>query len=226
MALDWRPLLLSLELSLITTLLLLVIGIPLAYWLVYTKVKIKPFLESIISLPLVLPPSVLGFYLLISFSPNSFFGSFIEQHFNLRLVFSFEGLVIASTIYSLPFMVHPIQSGLQHLPPSLKEASYTLGKSEFETLFRALLPNIRTSLFTGIILTFAHTLGEFGVVLLIGGNIPGETKLASIAVYEEVESMNYSAANFYATVLLLLSIIILTTMFWVNRRLNKRFVFS
>ncbi len=218
----WQPLILSFSLSLITTIILLLISVPLAYWLSQTKTKIKPVLESIISLPIVLPPSVLGFYLLLAFSPNRAFGIFLEEYFNVRLLFSFPGLIIASVIYSLPFMVHPLQSGFQNLSSSLKDAAYTLGISPFKTLIHVMLPNIKPSLLTAIILTFAHTVGEFGVVLMIGGNIPGVTKVASIAIYDEVESMNYAGANFYSMVLLVVSFVILLLLFKFNKKWSSK----
>ncbi|MBO9702406.1 MAG: molybdate ABC transporter permease subunit [Sporocytophaga sp.] len=219
-----QPLLLSLKLSLTTTLLLFVIGVPIAYWLSKSKSSLKPFWESLISLPLVLPPSVLGFYLLLAFSPNSIFGRFLKEHFDLNLIFSFEGLVIASVIYSLPFMVHPVQSGFQSLPDSLKEAAYTLGISPLNTFVRVLLPNIRPSLLSGIVLSFAHTVGEFGVVLMIGGSIPGVTRVASIAIYEEVDSMHYDVADFYAKVLILASFIILFLLFLANKKYKGKII--
>lgn len=219
---DWTPLLLTFRLALITTLLLLVVSIPLAYWLAYSRNRIKPIIEALVSMPLVLPPTVLGFYLLIAFSPANGFGGWIDEHLGLRLVFSFEGLVLASMLYSLPFMVHPIQSGLSNLSPSLKEAAYVLGKSRWTTLLRVLLPNIKPSLLTGIVLAFAHTIGEFGVVLMIGGNIPGETKVAAIAVYDEVESMNYAAANSYSIVLFITTFIILLLVYLFNGGHFKR----
>lgn len=220
MTIDYRPLWLSLELALISTVLLLVISIPVAAFLSSRSFRLKAAVEAVISLPLVLPPSVLGFYLLIAFSPANAFGSFLES-FNLRLVFSFQGLVLGSMIYSFPFMVHPLQAGLQSLPPRLKEASYMLGKSKVQTLFRVLLPNIRPSLLAGIVLSFAHTLGEFGVVLMIGGNIEGKTKVASIAIYDEVESLHYHAAHVYSLILLLLSFGILLLVYVWNKRLLK-----
>ncbi|WP_367392409.1 molybdate ABC transporter permease subunit [Lewinella sp. LCG006] len=220
---DWTPLLLTFRLALITTLLLLVVSIPLAYWLAYSRNRIKPVIEALVSMPLVLPPTVLGFYLLVAFSPANGFGSWLDEHLGLRLVFSFEGLVLASMLYSLPFMVHPIQSGLSNLSPSLKEAAYVLGKSRWTTLRRVLLPNIKPSLLTGIVLAFAHTIGEFGVVLMIGGNIPGVTKVAAIAVYDEVESMNYAAANSYSLVLFLLTFLILLLVYLFNDGHFKRF---
>jgi molybdate transport system permease protein len=216
---DWAPLWLSFRLALVTTIILFMLGVPLAYWLAYARFRLKPLLESVVSLPLVLPPSVLGFYLLLAFSPNSAFGAFLEQYFSIRLIFSFEGLVVASVLYSLPFMVHPVQAGFRNLSASLKEAAYTLGISPFRTFLKVLLPNIKPALLSGVVLTFAHTVGEFGVVLMIGGNIPGVSRVASIAIYDEVESMNYSAANHYALVLVGLSFLILLTLYWLNRRL-------
>ncbi|MGJ0355955.1 molybdate ABC transporter permease subunit [Aliarcobacter cryaerophilus] len=212
---------LTFELAGVTTLILLFIGIPLGYFLSQTKSKLKPVIETLVSMPLVLPPSVLGFYLLLAFSPKNSFGSWLEETFDLRLVFSFEGLIIASVIFSLPFMVHPIQSGFSSLSKSLKEASFVLGKSRLETLFYVLLPNIKPSLLTGIIISFAHTVGEFGVVLMIGGNIAGETKLASIAIYDEVEALNYDLANQYAFTLFIISFVILLFVYMINKKMLK-----
>lgn len=213
---DWGPLILTFKLALITSGLLLVVGIPLAYWLAYSKSKIKPVIETLVSMPLVLPPTVLGFYLLVAFSPNNVFGSWLNEWVGLRLIFSFEGLVFASILYSLPFMVQPIQSGLAALPKQLKEASYVLGKSKLTTIFKILLPNIKPSLLTGIVLSFAHTIGEFGVVLMIGGNIPGKTRVASIAIYDEVEALNYDTANSYSLILLGVTFSILLIVYLVN----------
>ena len=213
----------SFKLALITTVILFVIGIPLAWWLSVTRSHFKPVVEALVSMPLVLPPTVLGFYLLVAFSPANFFGGFLADVFNIRLVFSFEGLIIGSIIYSLPFMVHPVQSGLNNLPRSLSEASVIHGKSGFFTLVRVLLPNIRPSLLTGIVLAFAHTVGEFGVVLMIGGNIPGRTKVASIAIYDQVESLNYHLANRYSIILFLITFGILLTVYLINGGYFKRF---
>jgi molybdate transport system permease protein len=212
---------LTFKLAGVTTIILFAFGIWIAYWLSETSSKVKPFVEATISMPLVLPPSVLGFYLLIGFSPENFFGQFMQNYFDLRLAFSFEGLVIASIIFSLPFMIHPIQSGLSSLPKSLKEVSYTLGKSKMETLFKVLLPNIKSSVFTAIVITFAHTVGEFGVVLMIGGNIPNETRVASIAIYDEVEALNYSLANQYALTLFIVTFSILLFVYFSNRSFIK-----
>jgi molybdate transport system permease protein len=221
MDIDYEPLILTFHLAFVATCILLVLGIPIAYFLAATRTKFKPVLEAFISLPLVLPPSVLGFYLLLTFSPNSALGAFLQNSLDIRLAFTFTGLVVASVLYSLPFMVHPIQAGLEALPLSLKEASYVLGKSKTETLFRILLPNIKPALLTGIVLSFAHTIGEFGLVLMIGGSIPGETKVASIAIYDEVETLNYEAAHIYSFILLLISFSILLLVYVINKRLIK-----
>ena len=220
---NWEPLILTFKLALVTTGLLLVLSVPLAYWLAFSRSRIKPVVETLVSMPLVLPPTVLGFYFLVAFSPGNAFGSWLEEWLGLQLVFSFQGLVLASILYSLPFMVHPIQSGFSGLSPSLKEASYVMGKSRLTTLWKVLLPNIRPSLLTGIVLAFAHTVGEFGVVLMIGGNIPGQTKVASIAIYDEVEALNYGAANFYSAVLFIITFCILLLVYLVNGGYVKRF---
>ncbi|MBI9064973.1 MAG: molybdate ABC transporter permease subunit [Marinilabiliaceae bacterium] len=220
---DWQPLLLTLKLALVSTTVLFVVAIPLAWWLAYSRKRIKPVIEALVSMPLVLPPTVLGFYLLVAFSPNNSFGAWLQDVLGLQLLFSFEGLVVASVIYSLPFMVHPIQSGLTNLPPSLREAAYVMGKSPFTTLLRVLLPNIKPALLTGIVLTFAHTVGEFGVVLMIGGNMPGKTKVASIAIYDEVEALNYGAANVYSLILFAVTFAILLAVYLVNGGYLKRF---
>ena len=220
---DWEPLILTFKLAFITTALLLLISIPLAYWLAYTKSKLKPLFETLVSMPLVLPPTVIGFYLLVAFSPSNSFGAWLNNWLGLKLVFSFEGLLIASIIYSLPFMVHPIQAGFSNLSSSLRDMSFVLGKSRTTTLFKVLLPNIKSSLLTGIVLAFAHTIGEFGVVLMIGGNIPGKTKVASIAIYDEVESLNYAAANSYSLILFALTFCILLVVYLINGGYLKQF---
>jgi len=212
---------LTFKLAGVTTVLLLFIGVPLGYFLAFTKTRVKPIIEAVVSMPLVLPPSVLGFYMLVFFSPRDGVGKWLDETFDLRLVFSFEGLVVASIIFSLPFMVHPIQSGFSALPKNLMDAAYTLGKSKLNVLFRVLLPNIRPSLLTGIVISFAHTVGEFGVVLMMGGNIAGETRVASIAIYDEVEALNYAAANSYALTLFVISFAILLFVYGVNKHFLK-----
>lgn len=220
--LNFDPFILTFKLSFITTVLLFLMGVPLAYWLAYSNKKFKILVEAFVALPIVLPPSVLGFYLLLAFSPENAFGHWLEKYFDLRLVFSFPGLVIASVIYSLPFMVQPIQSGFQQLPQALKDASYTLGKSPWTTLIKVLLPNIKTSLLTGCILAFAHTIGEFGVVLMVGGNIPNETRVVSIAIYDEVESMNYAHANIYSFILLMFTFVVLISVYLINYQQRRK----
>ncbi len=214
---DWSPLFLTFELAAVTTAILLVIGVPLALWLAGSRARWKPVAEALVSMPLVLPPSVLGFYLLLAFSPQSWLGHWLAATFDLRLVFTFEGLVLGSVLFSMPFMVHPLQSGFQSLPVSLTEAARTLGASRLKILFSVLLPNLKPSLLSGIVLAFAHTVGEFGVVLMIGGNIPGVTKVASIAIYDEVEALDYAAANVYAGVLFVLSFTVLLTVYIINK---------
>ena len=218
---EWTPIWLSLKLAAITTLILLIIGIPLAYWLSKRSSLFKVVIEAILTMPLVLPPSVLGFYLLLSFSPNSALGHWLLEYFNLSLVFSFQGLVVASVIYSLPFMISPVKSALVHLPASLAEASYTMGKSRLETFYRILLPNIKSSLWTATVLTFAHTLGEFGVVLMIGGKLEGVTKVASIAIYDAVDNNQYKEANQYSLVLFAITFVIVILVFIFNRNSSR-----
>jgi len=223
MEFDWTPLILTLRLATVTTSILLLIGVPLAYWLAYSSFRYKFIIEALVSMPLVLPPSVLGFYLLIAFSPQSFLGNFLNKYLGLQLVFSFEGLIFASVIFSLPFMVHPITSGFKSIPQNLTEAAQTLGKSNFTILKRILIPNIKSSLLSGVVLSFAHTIGEFGVVLMIGGNISGQTRVASIAIYDEVEALNYSNANMYAFILFTISFSILIIVNYFNKKQLKTF---
>ncbi len=212
------PFLISFKLASITTLILFFVCLPLAWYLSQTKSKMKPILESIMALPLVVPPTVLGFYLLWSLSYNSPIGQFFQEYFGIKLVFNFYGLVIASCFYSLPFMVQPMQSGLESLNKNMLEASYISGKGKIETLFRIALPNIKPSLMTAIIITFAHTVGEFGVVLMIGGSIPGETRVASIAIYEFVEVMDYKNAHIYSVIMIIMSFLTLLGVYIFNNK--------
>ncbi|WPU98916.1 molybdate ABC transporter permease subunit [Mucilaginibacter sp. cycad4] len=214
---DLSPIWLTLKLAGITTLLLLLAGLPFAWWLSRGRSFFKIIIEAIITMPLVLPPSVLGFYLLLAFSPQHGLGKWLHDTFDVQLVFSFPGLILASVIYSMPFMVGPVKSALQQLPGSLAEASYTLGKTEWQTFRYVLLPNIKPSLLTAAVLTFAHTLGEFGVVLMIGGNIPGVTRVASIAVYDSVEKMDYASANNYSLILFSITFVLVIAVFMFNK---------
>jgi molybdate transport system permease protein len=213
-----QTLLLTFKLALSTTLILVVIGLPIAWFLAFSRFKLKPIIEALLSMPLVLPPTVLGYYILLAYSPRYWFGEWLGRVFNVRLAFTFEGILIASVIFGLPFMVQPLQSGLRSLPESLREASYTLGKSETATFFKVLLPNIKSSFITAIALTFAHSIGEFGIVLMVGGNMPGVTRVASVAIYDEVQSLNFSTANHYAFILFAISFVLLTIIFSMNKK--------
>ena len=221
-SLNLAPFLLSFKLAGITTLILFVLAFPLAWYLSQTTSKAKPLLEAVTALPIVLPPSVLGFYILVAFSPNSLVGAFFEDILGVKLVFSFTGLVIASSLYSLPFMVQPLQSGFESLNKHMLEASYLAGKSKTETILRVALPNIKPSLITALIITFAHTVGEFGVVLMVGGSIPGETKVASVAIYEMVEVMEYGKAHIYSALMVLMSFSVLLAVYLFNHKQRKR----
>ena len=214
---ELTPIWLTLKLAGVTTLLLLVIGLPVAWWLSKGRSVFKIILEALITMPLVLPPSVLGFYLLLAFSPQHGVGKWLLQTFNIQFVFSFQGLVLASVIYSMPFMIGPIKSALQQLPVSLSQASYSLGKTRWQTFIKVLIPNIKPPLLTAVVLTFAHTLGEFGVVLMIGGNIPNVTRVASIAVYDSVEQMDYATANAYSLILFAITFILVIGVFVFNK---------
>jgi molybdate transport system permease protein len=208
----------TLKLAVSTTVILIIIGLPFSGWLAYTRIKIKPLIEALVSMPMVLPPSVIGYYMLVIYSPRNWFGEWLSKAFDVRLAFSFEGVLIASVIFSLPFMVQPLQNGLRALPDSLREASYTLGKSKIRTFFKVLLPNIKPSIITAVALTFAHSIGEFGIVLMVGGNMPGKTRVASIAIYDEVQALNFEAANQYALILFLISLVLLTIIYSINKK--------
>ncbi|MEZ0322990.1 MAG: molybdate ABC transporter permease subunit [Hydrogenothermaceae bacterium] len=221
--LEWSPFVLTFKVAFITTFLLLIIGIIIAYFLSYSKFKMKSVFEALIALPLVLPPSVLGFYLLLIMGKNGFLGKFWEKIAGHYLAFHFEGIVIASIIFSFPFMVQPLIAGFRSIPKSLIEASYTLGKSKLKTLLYVILPNMKASIITGITLTFAHTLGEFGVVLMIGGNIEGETRVVSIAIYDSVEKLDYTTAHVYSAILFGISFLVLFIVYSLNRKLEVKF---
>ncbi|MCI6988862.1 MAG: molybdate ABC transporter permease subunit [Campylobacter sp.] len=206
---SFEPFYISIKLSIITTTILFALVLPLS-WAVATKnFRGKALIETICSLPLVLPPSVMGFYLLVFLSPYSFFGAFMEEHFGIRLVFNFTGLVIASCVYSLPFMFSPLVAGFKSMPKNLILASYSLGKSKLITLFRVSLPAIKPSLLTALVVSFAHTMGEFGVVLMIGGSVSDETRVASIAIYEAVEMLEFDKAHIYSGIMLVISFVVL-----------------
>lgn len=220
---EFEPFLLSFKLAGLTTLLLLVLSIPLAWYLSQSKSRTKPYLEAVTALPLVLPPSVLGFYILVVLSVNSPIGRFFDEVFDVKLVFNFTGLVVASCFYSLPFMVQPLQGGFESLNKNMIEASYISGKSTFETVLKIALPNMKPALLTAIIVTFAHTVGEFGVVLMVGGSIPGETKVASVAIYEFVEVMDYGSAHIYSAIMVIISFLVLLSVYLFNHKQNQKF---
>lgn len=220
---EFTPFLLSFKLAGFTTLILFFICLPLAWYLSQTKSKIKPFFEAITALPIVLPPSVLGFYILWALSFNSPIGKFFQDFFGIKFVFNFSGILIASCFYSLPFMIQPLQSGFESLNKNILEASYISGKSKMETLFRIALPNIKPALITAIIVTFAHTVGEFGVVLMVGGSIPTQTKVASVAIYEFVETMDYTKAHIYSAIMVTLSFLTLLGVYLFNGKQKKIF---
>lgn len=222
MNLEFAPFILSFKLASITTMILFVISLPLAWYLSQSNSKMKPVLEAITALPIVLPPSVLGFYILWALSYNSPIGAFFDEVLGIKLVFNFTGLVVASCFYSLPFMVQPLQGGFESINKNMLEASYISGKSKFVTLFRVVLPNIKPALLSAVIITFAHTVGEFGVVLMVGESIPDETKVASVAIYEMVEIMDYKSAHIYSAIMLVISFIVLLSVYIFNKKYTKR----
>jgi len=215
---NWTAILTSLELAFVTTVVLMLIGTPLAYWLAFTNKRWSFLVESVVALPLILPPTVLGFYVLVALGPRSPVGRAYEQVFGSTLPFTFEGLVIASTLYSLPFAVQPVVAAFTSVNRRLIEASWTLGVSRWGTFRRVIIPQSIAGLLTGAVLSFAHTIGEFGVVLMVGGNIEGQTRTVSIAIYDDVQALNYGQANATALLLLAFSFIILATVYSLNRK--------
>jgi molybdate transport system permease protein len=216
------PLLLSLELAAVTTLILLLLATPLAWWLAGTNSKAKPFVQSLVALPLVLPPTVLGFYLLILLGPEGALGRWWVELTGGTLTFSFSGLVIASCVYSLPFAVQPLLSTFELLGRRELEAASTLGAAPLDAFFSVVLPLSVPGFLVAAVLSFAHTLGEFGVVLMVGGSIPGETRVVSIAVYDHVESLDYPAAHVLSLVLVALAFAILLATYLLDRRWRQR----
>ena len=216
------PLWLSIQLALVTTLVLVLLGTPVAWWLSQTTTRWKPAIQAVVAMPIVLPPTVLGFYLLILLGPNGGIGSWWVQITGSALTFSFTGLVIASCVYSLPFAVQPMQNAFEALPRQYLERAWTLGASRLDAFFSVVVPLSVRGFVSGIVLSFAHTLGEFGVVLMVGGNIPGETRVVSIAIYDHVESLNYAAAHRMSLLLLVFAFVVLMAMFVFNRRWSER----
>jgi molybdate transport system permease protein len=218
----YGPLWLSAQLAFVTTLILICLGTPLAWWLSRTEARWKPVVQSIVAMPIVLPPTVLGFYLLILLGPQGAIGSWWVSLTGSALTFTFAGLVIASCIYSLPFAVQPLQNAFEALPRQTLERAWTLGASKLDAFFSVAVPLSLRGFVSAAVLSFAHTLGEFGVVLMVGGNIPGETRVVSIAIYDHVESLEYASAHRLSLLLLLFAFVVLLVMYAMNRRWSRR----
>lgn len=215
---NWTAILVTFKLATLTAAILLVIGLPVAYWLTFSRRRWKFLVESVVALPLVLPPTVLGFYILVAIGPHSPFGQFYTSLVGHPLPFTFEGLLLASILYSLPFAVQPFATAFDQVDRRLIEASWTLGVSRLQTFFKLIIPLSTAGVVTGVVLSFAHTLGEFGVVLMVGGNIEGVTRTVSIDIYDEVQSLNYAGAAKTALFLLVVSYGILLLVYAMNRK--------
>jgi molybdate transport system permease protein len=218
MSIDWQAFWLTIELAVLVSALLLCIGLPLAYWIAFSRWRWKFVVDAAVALPIVLPPTVLGFYLLVALGSQSPLGRWWESLTGHPLAFSFTGLVIGSIIYSLPFAVQPFTASFSSVDRKLLAASATLGVSPLRTFFRVIIPLSRAGIVTGVALAFAHTMGEFGVVLMIGGNIPGVTRTVSISIYDQAQASNYGAANAMALLLLIFSFGVLMIVYGLNRR--------
>jgi molybdate transport system permease protein len=221
MPFDWQPVMLTLKLAGVTTLLLLLLGTPIAWWLARTQAWYKQPLTAVVALPLVLPPTVIGFYLLLLLGPNGPVGKLTQTLGLGTLAFTFEGLVVASVFYSLPFAVQPLQNAFENLGKRPLEVAATLRASPWDRFISVALPLARPGFLTAAVLAFAHTVGEFGVVLMIGGNIPGETKVLSVAIYDHVETLEYGQAHLLSAGMLGLAFVILLTLYLINGRLNR-----
>ncbi len=215
---DWQAIELSLRLSILTTAVLLAIGLPVAWWLATSRWRFRYLVEAVIALPLVLPPTVLGFYLLLAIGPRSPVGAGVARLTGVNLAFSFEGLLVASVLYSLPFAVQPVAAAFSRIDRKLIEASWSLGVSRLGTFRRVVVPLSKRGILTGCVLSFAHTLGEFGVVLMVGGNIPGRTRTVSISIYDDVQALDYASAGRTALFLLIVSFAVLAVTYGLARR--------
>jgi molybdate transport system permease protein len=218
----YGPLWLSAQLALVTTIILVCLGTPLAWWLAHTQTRWKPIVQSVVAMPIVLPPTVLGFYLLILLGPQGAIGSWWVSLTGSALTFTFAGLVIASCVYSLPFAVQPMQNAFEALPRQTLECAWTLGASKLDAFFSVAVPLSLRGFVSAAVLSFAHTLGEFGVVLMVGGNIPGETRVVSIAIYDHVESLEYASAHHLSLLLLAFAFVVLLVMYAINHRWSRR----
>lgn len=215
---DWQAFRLTLQLAALVAATLVVLGVPIAYWITYSRRRWKFLAEAMVALPIVLPPTVLGFYVLLALGPRSPLGRGWQTLTGHSLAFTFEGLVIGSIIYSLPFAVQPFAAAFASVDTRLLAASATLGASRLQTFFRVVLPLSVSGLVTGVALSFAHTMGEFGVVLMVGGNIPGITRTVSIDIYDKVQALDYAGANATALVLLAISFVVLSLVYALNRK--------
>ena len=215
---DWQAFLVTIRLAVLVAAILVLIGLPIAYWITYSRWRWKFLAEAVVALPIVLPPTVVGFYVLVALGPHSPIGRWWEALTGHTLAFTFQGLVIGSLLYSLPFAVQPFAASFAAVDPKLIAASATLGASKLRTFFRVILPLSASGLVTGVALSFAHTMGEFGVVLMVGGNIPGVTRTVSIDIYDQVQASNYASANQTALVLLTISFVVLSAVYALNRR--------
>ena len=223
---DWQAVILSARLAAWTSFVLLVVGVPIAYWLAVSPWRLKFLVEAVVALPLVLPPTVLGFYILLAVSPRSPLGALYLDLTGRTLPFSFQGLLLASILYSLPFAVQPFAAAFRSIDRRLVEASWSLGVSRRATFFRVVLPLARPGLLAGVVLSFAHTLGEFGVVLMVGGNLPGVTRTVSISIYDEVQALDYAAAARTSLLLLGLSLVVLVFTYGLQRRAGASWPWS
>ncbi|MBV6471601.1 MAG: hypothetical protein NBKEAIPA_03535 [Nitrospirae bacterium] len=214
---NWIAIWVTVKLAALTALILLIVGLPIAYWVSFSRRRWKFLVESVVALPLVLPPTVLGFYILVAIGPHSPFGRLYAEVVGHPLPFTFEGLLLASVLYSLPFAVQPFAAAFEQVDRRLIEASWTLGVSKLATFFKLIVPLSTAGLVTGAVLSFAHTMGEFGVVLMVGGNLEGATRTVSIDIYDEVQALNYAAASKTALFLLVVSYLVLLAVYAVNR---------
>jgi molybdate transport system permease protein len=214
----WQALALTLRLAAVSTLLLMVLAVPLGWWLASARSRFAMFVEIVIAMPLVLPPTVIGFYLLVAMSPQHSLGHWWQQIFGQTLAFSFTGLVIGSCIYSTPFAVQPVVTAFRTLRIEIAQAAYSLGMTRWQAFTHILLPLAKSGVYSGAVLAFAHTIGEFGVVLMLGGNIPGVTRVASIALYDQAQTLNYPNAHGFALVLLALSFVLLVSTMLLQKR--------
>jgi molybdate transport system permease protein len=215
---DWQAIFLTLRLAFLVSVILLLLGLPIAYWLAFTRARWKFLIEAVVAMPLVLPPTVLGFYILLTLGQNSPLGRLIKEWFGFTVPFTFSGLIVASVLYSLPFAVQPFAAAFSAVDAKLIQASWLLGASKLRTFLRVILPLAVPGVIAGVVLSFAHTLGEFGVVLMVGGNIPGVTRTVSISIYDSVQALDYATAGKNALALLLFSFAVLSLVYGLLRR--------